>query len=477
MQLASVPLLSGSKFFVGHNLELQRDRMNFLKRIAAENAPMLRIRAPGAELIVVNDPDVLHEIFLEKAKSFHKSMLVKWALYPLAGLGLFTSEDDLWKKQRKLMAPLFHHGQLQNYADDMIECTRRTMEPWKDGDTVEIAHAMTKLTMGVAGKTLFAADTFNDADAIGEALTTALEWVGEASGSFYGIAHLVARRLIKNAAINSPEFMSSRLNQTAEALSRPVWVPGEKGKELRDAIAFLDDHVQKMIDERRASAASREDLLSRLLAARDDETSSAMSDKQVRDEVLTLFVAGHETTATGLAWSLQLLCEHPEWYARVQAEVDALPHEPKVSDLQNLAICLRVFKEALRLYPPVYMFGRQTIEPVEVGGVSLPADTVILLSPYTLHHTASIWPDPVRFDPDRFLPAAEAARSRYAWIPFGAGPRVCIGNHFAMMEAQLVLATMMRKYSFESLTHAEPETSATFRPDGAMPMRVRARKK
>ncbi|MBK8173380.1 MAG: cytochrome P450 [Sandaracinaceae bacterium] len=476
MHLDSVPLLSGSKFFVGHNLELQRERMRFLDRIAEENAPMLRLRAPAAHLVVINDPQILQEVFVEKAKSFHKSMLVKWALYPLAGEGLFTSEGDLWRRQRKLMAPLFHQAQLQRYATDMLACTHRTMDPWKDGDVVEFANAMTKLTMGVAGKTLFDADTFDDADAIGEALTDTLEWIGEASGSFYGIAHLVARRLVLRAAEVAPATLSARLSAAAQRLAQPTWIPGERGKKFRASIAFLDQHVQRMIDERRASAGQRDDLLSKLLSSRDEESGAGMNDKQVRDEVLTLFVAGHETTATGLSWSLQLLCEHPDWYAKVQKEVDALPADPTVADLPALGLCLRVFKESLRLYPPVYMFGRQTLEPVEVGGVTLPQDTVVLLSPYTLHHMRSVWPDPKRFDPDRFLPEAEASRARYSWLPFGAGPRVCIGNHFAMMEAQLVLATLLRRYRFESLGHAEPETSATFRPNTAMPMRVHARK-
>lgn len=476
MQLESVPFLSGAKFFVGHNLEIQRDRMNFLNRIAANEAPMLRLKAPAADLLVVNDPELLQEIFVEKAKSFGKSMLVKWALYPLAGEGLFTSEGDLWRRQRKLMAPLFHHAQLQRYASDMIACTDRTMRPWKDGAVVELSHEMTRLTMAVAGKTLFDADTFDDADAIGEALTSALAWIGEASGSFFGIAHLVARKLMLNTASVAPPRVAEKINATAERLAQPMWVPGAEGKKLRASIKFLDDHVQRMIDERRGSAGSRDDLLSKLLSSRDEESAAGMSDKQVRDEVLTLFVAGHETTATALAWSMQLLCEHPEWYAATQKEVDALPNDPTVSDLAALPLCLRVFKESLRLYPPVYMYGRQSVGSVTVGGVELPDDTVILVSPYTLHHKASVWPNPEKFDPDRFLPAAEASRSRYAWLPFGAGPRVCIGNHFAMMEAQIVLATMMRRYRFEALGHADPDSSATLRPSTPMPMRVFARR-
>ena len=237
----------------------------------------------------------------------------------------------------------------------------------------------------------------------------------------------------------------------------------------------IQQGADQAIYARRAAADHAPDLLSRLLAARDDE-GGRMSDKQVRDEVLTLFVAGHETTATALAWSIHCLCNHPEIAEAVQREADALPGPPTFADLPRLPLALRVFKEALRLYPPVYFFGRQAIEPVTVDGVSLPRDTVVLIAPHALHRRPELYPDPERFDPDRFLPEREAARPKLAWLPFGAGPRVCIGNHFAMMEGQLVLAELLRHARFEAIGVDTPDPGATLRPSSGMKMRVRLRR-
>lgn len=204
-----------------------------------------------------------------------------------------------------------------------------------------------------------------------------------------------------------------------------------------------------------------------------------MDRKQVRDEILTLFVAGHETTASGLAWSLYLLLRHPEAYREARAEVDALGDEPiGFASLPRSGYCLKVFKEALRMYPPVYAFGRQAMEPVEVGGYHLPRGAVLIISPYVLHWRQDIWPDPDRFDPGRFTPEAEKDRTRCAYLPFSDGPRTCIGNHFALMEGLLVLATLLRRAAFALDTDQPVDThgSATLRPKGGIPVRIILRK-
>jgi cytochrome P450 len=260
--------------------------------------------------------------------------------------------------------------------------------------------------------------------------------------------------------------------------SGPTLPLGKRNRELAEAIAFLDAYVQKMIDERRRGGGDHDDLMARLLEARDvdeGETGVAMSDRQVRDEVLTLFVAGHETTATGLAWTVYYLCKNPEIYADLEREVDALGETRSVADLPKLGLALRVFQEALRLMPPVYVFGRDSLVPVTIGDVELPPPTNVLISPWALHHSARIWPDPERFDPDRFLPGREATRHRYAYLPFGAGPRVCLGNHFAYMEAQLALAVLLRRWHFELVGEDEPEPSATLRPKHGVRVRLHKR--
>ncbi len=315
----------------------------------------------------------------------------------------------------------------------MVEAAHRTCESWQDGEERALLAETTKLTMSIAGKTLFAADTFSEADEIGHALTVALAWGGWVAGRPVAIAHILMRRRLEGLTLKAPAMVRGVMQKMSARLRGPIALVGARGRELARAIAVLDEHVQRMIDERRrAGVDAYQDLLSRLLGARDEE-GAAMDDRQVRDEVLTLFVAGHETTATGLAWTAALLARHPKVLAEIEREVDAVGDHPTVADLPRLQLCLRAFREALRLYPPVYVFGRDSRGEVSLGGYRLPSPSNILVSPYSLHRRASIWPDPERFDPDRFLPEAEAQRHRYAYLPFGAGPRSCIGNHCAYM--------------------------------------------
>lgn len=477
MQLADMPLAPGGEGFAGHNADFRNDRLGALERLAQVDQPILRLRlpVPGVHAVVVNDPETVREMHVEKARSFHKSDMMRFALYPLAGEGLFTANGELWQHQRKLMAPLFIPRALESYAEDMVACAQRTVDRWTDGQRFELLTETTRLTMGVAGKTLFDADTFDEADALGHALTVALEWSGWVVGRPLSVAHMVLKRRFEAASESAPGWLAPRLAQAAERLQRPLFVPGERGRELRAAIALLDRRVQRMIDEARTSAGTRADLLSRLLSVR-GERGEIMSDRQVRDEVLTLFVAGHETTATGLAWSLYLVARHPEIYAELEREVDALGDEPTFADLPRLELCARVFKEALRLYPPVYIFGRDSRGEVSLSGYELPSPTNVLTSPLALHRNPRLYPDPERFDPDRFRPEAEAARHRYAYLPFGAGPRICMGNHFAMMEAQLALAVMLRRFRFESLAADVPQPTATLRPRGGVRVRISRRR-
>lgn len=469
-----MPLAPHGEGLFGHTTAFRRDRMGMLREMAARPEPVLRLRIAGVRVFAAKHPDVVQEVLVEKVKHFVKSDMLRFSLYDLAGEGLFTSNGDLWKRQRKLMAPLFTPKALERYAADMVACTLRTLDGWGDGQRLELARETTRLTMGIAGKTLFDADTFSEADEIGHALTIALEWTGWVVGRPHGIAHVIIKRAAEHLAARTRGQVRDLASQVEKRFMRPVLHLGPRGSELPAAIAFLDDHVQKMIDERRRTAGKHNDLLSRLLEARDDD-GSAMSDKQVRDEVLTLFVAGHETTATGLAWSIYLACKHPEVYAALEREVDALGDDPGVADLPKLDLCLRVFKEALRMYPPVYVFGRDSKGPVTIAGYDLRPPTNVLTSPWILHHSAPIWPDPDRFDPNRFRPENEASRHRYAYLPFGAGPRICLGNHFAYMEAQLALATILRRYRFELLADEEAEPHATLRPKHGVPVKVTRR--
>lgn len=470
----AIPPMPQGRPVVGHLPLIRSDRMAFI-RLGAESAhPMLRVEAPVGAVVLVTTPDLFHEALVERHADYVKSAMMRFTLAPIANEGLFTSSGELWKRQRRLMAPMFHASVLRGYAEDMTLCARRAVEAWSDGQRVELLKETTRITMAVAGRTFFDSDTDEDTERLSEAITTALDWGSHQAGTLYSLGHIVPAFALARAADRLPGAFAESARSLSERLQKPTFYPGAEGRRLREAVEVLESRVREMIAQRRAQGLTRPDLLSRLLAARDDD-GTAMTDAQVRDEILTLFIAGHETTATGLAWTMDLLCRHPDWYARCEAEADALGREPTLEDLPRLPTILRVFKEALRLYPPAYFFGRTAARETELGGYSLPRFANVLLSPWVLHHNPRVWEDPERFDPDRFLPEREAARHKTAWVPFSAGPRVCIGNHFSMMEAQLVLALLLRRARFTSLEHPSPDPSATLRPHGTLPMTVSLR--
>jgi cytochrome P450 len=448
------------------------DRLGGLGRLAGRSDEMVRFSSLFGRVALVLTPSLVHEVLVARARSFEKSPVVRGALYPLAGRGLFTSEGELWRRQRKLMAPLFHDAAVAAFADVMTTAAGRIAAAWSDGEVVDVAQATTRITMAVAGKALFDIDTSDEADAVSRELTTVLEWVGVLTGSFVMVAQARAAVMIERLAARLP----ARLRSPARRLGDRVRIPLKSTRAVSAAVASLHARVTRMIADRRAGANRPRDLLALLLRAHDDDEGS-MTDQQVRDEVLTLFVAGHETTANALAWTLMLLAQHPAWYQRVRDEALALGRAPTSADLPKLPVTTRVFKEALRLYPPVYFMGRVAVAETEVGGVRIPPGTVVLVSPYALHRRPDIWPEPERFDPDRFAPAVEAERSKTAYLPFGAGPRVCIGAGFAMMEGPLVLATLLQRADFERVADGEvaPDPAATLRPGHGAALRVRLR--
>lgn len=472
-----MPLAPGGSGLFGHNAEFRKDRMGMLRKLTQVTEPAVRLKlpAPGVRAMVALDPDIVQEILVEKAKSFAKSDMLRFSLFPLAGEGLFTSNGELWRRQRRLMAPLFHPKALEAYAPDMVACALRTVDRWQDQQELSLAVETTHLAMAIAGKTLFGADTFSEADSLGHALTVALDWAGWVIGRPLAISHVMLKRALSNLAKSGPELLRPYAERGALATRGPLALVGKRGREVARAVTVLDQQVQRMIDDRRASTASHEDLLARLLTAH-DEDGARMNDRQIRDEVLTLFVAGHETTATGLAWTLHEACRDPKVYREMEREADAVGDAPTIHDLGKLDVCLRAFKEALRIYPPVYMFGRDSTEDVSLGPYELPAPTNTLVSPWIVQRLPRLWKDPERFDPERFRPEEEAKRHRYAYLPFSAGPRICLGIHFAYMEAPLVLAVLLRRFRFELLTSDVPEPSATLRPKAGVRVRVHRRR-
>jgi cytochrome P450 len=469
MSLSHLPVVSGSNL-LGHAHLFKNDRLRFL-RAATDAGALARVRFLQRWVVVVSSPELAHEVLVERAALLEKAPAIRLVLRDLGGEGLFTSEGDMWKRQRRLMSPLFHATQLSKYASTMNSVARKAIERFRDGETLDLAHEMTRITMGVVGATLFGANTFEEVDDVGHALTVALKWADDQFASsqlVLQVSLIEAAEVAHDRLPNIPAPLVEIRQRIEDALREPFLLPGRDG-EVGAAIRTLDARIGAMIDDRRAHPQERADLLTRLLLARDTEGGhpEGMSDKQLRDEANTLFVAGHETTANALAWAFYLLARNPDVRERVQAEADAFALEgPTTFAPERLAVTTRVFKEALRLYPPLVLLGRRSREPLEIGGRSYPERTLIFVNIYGVHTSSAVWPDPDRFDPDRFLPEREAARHKSAWIPFGVGPRVCIGNHFALMEGPIILSALARRLSFDIPQGApvEPGVFATLRP-------------
>jgi cytochrome P450 len=474
--LQDIPLLPGARWN-GHLGEFRDTRGDFFVRIHRELGEIGRINLLNVEGISVASPELIHEILVEKAKVFEKTLAIRLAFYPFAGKGLFTSEGALWRRQRKLLAPLFNPGVVRGYAGPMNEIIGRYLDTWKDGDVIDAGREMTRITMAVVGKILFDSDTFDDADELGAAIQKVFGSITDIGGT----SSLVARatlglQLLRLGAL--PPWGEKARERAIELLGTPFPWPTPRRRSQIEALHTLDRKVQEMIDERRRASTAKDDLLTRLLNARDEDDGSTMSDRQVRDEAMTLFVAGHETTATTTTWSLYFLSQNPDVYRRWQKEVAGLAgRTPTAEDAAHLPYTTGIFKEAARLYPPAFVLDRVATEEVQIGKYTFPRDTLLFMSPYAMHRRPELWPDPLRFDPDRYTPAAEAQRHRLAWLPFGAGPRICIGMGFATLEAQLLLAQIAQRFDFEPAYSGAigPDFATALRPERPVLLRIKKR--
>ena len=438
--------ISGGYPFVGNLPEFTKDRLGLLQRMASTGdvCGMHFGPFPG---ILFNKPEHVQSILVEHAYDFDKGEAIHNTFRPTIGDGIFSSEGDFHRHQRKLVAPPFQPRHIASYAEIMGHYGEQIQQTWPDGGVIDVNQQMTNLTMSIIGKALFDADVFTKTDELGAAMTVTTEYA----------AHTLS-----------------------VLLPPPYSWPLPRNRRTHRAVQVLRNYIQRFIDERRNNLTERNDFLSILLQAR-DEDGKPMSDEQVMAECLTLFGAGHETTATALSWAWYLLCQHPESYQQVQQEVDSVlqGRTPTYTDLAKLPYCLQVFKEAMRLYPPVYAFSRRALRDVEIDGYRIPKDWVVLLAPYTLHRREEYFPEPEKFDPERFTPERERQLPRYAYLPFGAGPRICIGMYFAMMEGHLLLATLVQRVSF-SLTpgqtiEPDPIHHLALRPSGAVNAIVKRR--
>lgn len=425
-------------------LNLQKDILAMFKNLKAKYGDIYTFQAGEVYNYIISEPDAMYEVLVAQAKSFHKDPDMKNAKAGLArflGNGLLTSDGEFWKRQRKLAAPALHAKRIEAYADAMVDYTLKMLENWNDRARLDISHEMSGLTMRIVAKTLF------DADVSGE-----VERVG--------------RAMVAVQSIAGPPSMV------------PTWVPTPHELKQRQAARDLDEIVYGFINRWHETSEDKGDLLSMFLLA-EDEDGKHMTDKQARDEAITLFLAGHETTANTLNWTFTMLAQHPEIEAKLHAELDAVlaGRTPTLADLAHLPYTEMVIKESMRLYPPAWIIGRQAIEDVQIGEYFVPKGSVVNLVIYLAHHDPRWWPDAEAFMPERFSPENEASINKRAYIPFSSGPRVCIGNSFAMMEARLLLATIAQRYqlTLEPGQTVEMNPMITLNPKGGLPMTVRVR--
>ena len=443
---AQLPTGKPPAFIGGNLLHYRRDPLGFMQTNARDYGDIVRILFGKRYGFQVNHPEDIQQILVKQAHKVHKAVIYKRTLSEYLGNGLLISDGDYWRRQRKLAQPAFHVNRIASYADIMADFSARMADQWRVGETRNIAEDMMKLTLYIVAKTLFDSDVSGSSSSVANALEVLLHSVIEQS-------QLIVRL--------------------------PEWIPTPARARKRWSIDTLHEFTLGIIRERRASGKDTGDLLSMFLSARDEEDGSGMSDEQVRDEALTIFLAGHETTANAMTWTFYLLSQHPQVEQSLVEEVQRVlqGRRPTLADLPALSYTEQVIKESMRLYPPAWSFARQAMETVEFGGYRFPRGSAFIIIPYVVHRDPRWFDAPERFDPERFSPEREANIPKYAYLPFGGGARVCIGNSFAMMEAKIILASFIQRYhlALDPAQKVVPEPLVTLRPKYGMKMQVQGR--
>lgn len=440
-----IPCLPGWPV-VGNIFALRYQRLDLLSQISQRYGEIGAFHFGPRLVPLLNSPELVRGALVEQYSNFEKTATVRALGRPVIGNGIFLSEGERHRRHRRVIAPLFQPRKLLSYTQLMLDCVFRLQAGWRDGEIIDLGAEMTRLTLWIISALLFGADVSGEESELGEALTVIF-------------AHFAGM-------VTNP-------------LHLPLAWPTPAHRRVRRALERVNATIARLLEQRRASGEPGADMLSHLLYARDEESAFLLDESALRDEALSLFVAGHETTANALTWCWYLLTQHPDVYAHMQAEGDSVlqGRSPTSSDLPNLPYTLHVFQETLRLYPPVYAFTRQTVAPVQLGGYLIPQGTSVVISPYTLQRRASLFPDPLRFDPQRFDPRNRLAGERYAYLPFSAGPRICLGMNLALLESQLILTALTQHLTFEFVGPAPllPQPLLTLRPGNAVLMKVRRR--
>ncbi len=443
MAVAKIPPGPKGRLFLGHTLDYMGDSLGFLTRCAREHGDVVRLRLGTSDYYLLNHPSLVEEVLRSRSSEVIKDRLTRMIM-PVVGRGLLTSEGASWRRQRKLAMPAFQRGAIERYGAVMVEHALRLLGRWDVGRPRDVHQDMMDLTLGIVAKTLFDAEVGAESSDVGRCIEVMMKYY-----------------------LNPMKFLKVR-----------EWLPTRENREFRAAVARLDEILYGIIRRRRAGGDDPGDLLSHLLAARDEE-GAGMTDRQLRDECVTLFLAGHETTALTLTFAFLLLARHPEAVARLGAELDEVlgGRPPSAADVPRLRYTDWVIRESMRLYPPAWAIGREATEDFEIGGYPTRKGTQLLVSQWVLHRDPRWFDDPDSFRPERWDNDLARRLPKGAYLPFGDGPRVCIGNHFAMMEAVLLLATLAQARRLEIVPGEELTLAAsiTLRPRSGTRMVVRAR--
>lgn len=429
--------------FIRNAQALRNNPADYLLQLG-QQAKVVHFRLGPVQLYFLNHPPLIKQVLLDHNDAFSRETLQYRSLAQVTGQGLLTTDGPTWQAHRKLLTPAFAPAQVAMLDSTVVPATDQLLKSWQDGQHIDMDDAMMRLTLEIVGRAIFGIDLAAEAAPLVQAVLTTLD-------------HLIY--------------------QSQHPFAPPAWVPTRQNRRFRAALRALDAAVAQIL----ANAPASEDppgsnrAVLHLLRTAQDAEGRPLSLKAIRDEVLTLLIAGHETAASALSWTWDRLAHHPEVAERLREEVLRVVGERPLTskDLQSLPYTKAVFAEALRLYPPAWVLSRRTLRPVELEGLTLPKGSLVVISPYALQRAERYWPDPDRFDPDRFLDPQRSRHARFSYLPFGAGPRVCIGGTFAQTEGQLILASMGRAFRFEPV-HTSPPALAgvTLRPLGGLPLRA-----
>lgn len=430
---------------LGPALKMLRDPIAYIIELTREHGPLVRIPLGPRTLTLVGHPEDLRRVLQEESKRYERGSAVD-VIRPMLGNGLPMSDGDVWRRKRRILQPVFNRARLKVLVNTMTAVTARYIEKFRDGDRLFANDLMMRLTRDIIVETMFSDEVGTDTPALDAALAD--------------LEHYVARYAFVPVHV-------------------PLWLPTPDNISFRRAIGTLDKLVHRLVATRRQSGAKHDDLLDALLDARDAQTCEPMPPEEIRDEVVNMFFAGHETTANTLTWTTYLISTRPDVFSRMRDEADRVlgDRTPNADDIPRLEYITAVLREALRLYPPGWVFGRVADRDDNLRGHTIRKGDTLAICPFVAHRLPDYWPDPERFDPERFVGDRSGGNRGFSYLPFGAGPHMCIGSHFAMMEAAIALAMIVRTARFvvEQPERVRMKSTVTLQVDGGLPVRVELR--